>query len=47
MSSGVTPLSPPATLAGRLWPSREDGHLSALRAAVLMLLGTGLLAASA
>jgi biotin transport system substrate-specific component len=47
MSSGVTPLSPPATLAGRLWPSREDGRLSALRAAVLMLLGTGLLAASA
>jgi biotin transport system substrate-specific component len=47
MSSGVTPLSPPATLIARLWPSRGDARLSALRAAVLMVLGTALLTVSA
>lgn len=47
MSSGVTPLSPPTTLMSRLWPSRDDARLSALRAAVLMFFGTALLAASA
>jgi biotin transport system substrate-specific component len=47
MSSGATPLNLPTTLAARLWPSRDDARLAAIRAAVLMLLGTGLLAVSA
>jgi biotin transport system substrate-specific component len=47
MSSGAAPLASPSTLAGSLWPARDDARLSALRAAVLMLFGTGLLALSA
>jgi biotin transport system substrate-specific component len=47
MSSGATPLTSPTTLAGRLWPSRDDSRLGAIRAVALMALGTALLAVSA
>jgi biotin transport system substrate-specific component len=47
MSSGASPLVAPSTLMGLLWPSREDPRLTALRAAVLMLVGTALLTVSA
>lgn len=46
MSSGVSSLTTSSTLAGFLW-SRTDGRLGALRAAVLMLVGTALLTLSA
>jgi biotin transport system substrate-specific component len=42
MSTGAAPLAAPATLMSQLWPDR-----SALRAAVLMLIGSALLAISA
>ncbi|HEX2553152.1 MAG TPA: biotin transporter BioY [Microvirga sp.] len=47
MSSGVAPLTPSTTLLSRLWPAQQDARLSALRAAVLILLGTALLTVSA
>jgi biotin transport system substrate-specific component len=47
MSTGVSSLASPATLAGLLWPSREDPRFMALRAVVLMVLGTALLTISA
>ncbi len=47
MSSGATPLTSPTTLAGHLWPSRDDSRLGAIRAVALMALGTALLAVSA
>lgn len=42
MSTGAAPLAAPATLMNLVWPSR-----TALRAAVLMVIGSGLLALSA
>ena len=47
MSTGASSLASPPTLVGLLWPSREDARLSALRAAILMLVGTALLTISA
>lgn len=47
MSSGAAPSASAPTLVGRLWPSRPDPRLSALRAGVLMVVGTVLLAISA
>jgi biotin transport system substrate-specific component len=47
MSSGATPLVSPTTLAGRLWPTRDDARLGGVRASALMVLGTALLAISA
>jgi biotin transport system substrate-specific component len=47
MSSGATPLVSPTTLAGRLWPTRDDARLGVVRASALMVLGTALLAISA
>jgi biotin transport system substrate-specific component len=46
MSSGVSSLTTPSTLVGSLW-SRTDGRLGALRAMVLMIVGTALLTLSA
>ena len=42
MSTGVSPVAVPSTLMSLVWPSR-----SSLRAAVLMLVGSALLAISA
>lgn len=42
MSTGAAPLAAPATLMNLVWPSR-----TALRAAILMVIGSGLLALSA
>jgi biotin transport system substrate-specific component len=42
MSTGAAPLAAPATLMSLVWPSR-----TALRAAILMVVGSGLLALSA
>jgi biotin transport system substrate-specific component len=47
MSSGAAPSASAPTLVSRVWPSRPDPRLSALRAGVLMVLGTLLLAISA
>jgi biotin transport system substrate-specific component len=47
MPSGAAPSASAPTFVGRLWPSRPDPRLSALRAGVLMVLGTLLLAISA
>jgi biotin transport system substrate-specific component len=47
MSTGASSLASPSTLVGLIWPSQTDNRLVALRAAVLMLLGTALLTISA
>jgi biotin transport system substrate-specific component len=47
MSIGAPSLSSPSTLVGLLWPSRDDARFAALRALVLMVVGTGLLTVSA
>lgn len=47
MSTGVTSLSTPSTLVGLLWPSRDDSRFGALRAIVLMVVGSALLTLSA
>src|SRR3954468_4084437 len=47
MSSGASSYAAPSTLVGLLWPSREDARTTALRAVVLMALGTALLTLSA
>lgn len=47
MSTGASSLSSPSTLVGLLWPSRDDVRFSALRAIVLMAVGTALLTLSA
>ena len=47
MSTGAPSLSSPSTLVGLLWPSRDDARFAALRALVLMVIGTGLLTVSA
>jgi biotin transport system substrate-specific component len=40
MTTGVSSLSSPSTLVGLLWPSRDDARFAALRAIVLMVVGT-------
>src|ERR687894_726210 len=47
MTTGATALAAPSTLVGLLWPSRDDARFAALRAAVLMVVGTALLTVSA
>ena len=47
MSTGAPSLSTSSTLAGLLWPSRDDARFAALRAVVLMVAGTALLTLSA
>jgi biotin transport system substrate-specific component len=47
MSTGATALAAPSTLVGLLWPSRDDARFAALRAAVLMVVGSALLTISA
>jgi biotin transport system substrate-specific component len=48
MSSGVPSLATPApTFAALLWPARDGGLAAALRAVILALAGSGLLALSA
>lgn len=47
MSTGVTALASPSTLVGLLWPSRDDVRFAALRAIVLMVVGSALLTLSA
>lgn len=47
MSTSATSLTSPSTLVGLLWPSRDDARFAALRAVVLMALGTALLIVSA
>ena len=47
MSTGASSLPTPSTLVGLLWPSRDDARFAALRALVLMVVGTGLLTVSA
>jgi|UPI0004B3EB11 biotin transport system substrate-specific component len=47
MTTGVSSLSSPSTLVGLLWPSRDDARFAALRAIVLMVVGTALLTISA
>jgi biotin transport system substrate-specific component len=47
MSTGAPSLSSPSTLVGLLWPSRDDARFAALRAIVLMVVGTALLTISA
>ena len=47
MSTGATSLSSPSTLVGLIWPSRDDARFAALRAIVLMAVGTALLTLSA
>ena len=47
MSSGASSYAAPSTLVGLLWPSREDARTTALRAVVLMALGTAFLTLSA
>jgi biotin transport system substrate-specific component len=47
MSSGASSLAAPSTLVSLLWPSRADALFTALRAVVLMAVGTALLTLSA
>lgn len=47
MSTGASSLSSPSTLVGLLWPSKADARFAALRAVVLMAVGTALLTLSA
>jgi len=47
MSTGASSLPAPSTLVGLLWPSRDDARFAALRAIVLMAVGSGLLTLSA
>jgi biotin transport system substrate-specific component len=47
MSTGATALAAPSTLMGLLWPSRDDARFTALRAAVLVVVGSALLTISA
>jgi biotin transport system substrate-specific component len=47
MSTGASSLTSPSTLVGLLWPSRDDARFAALRAIVLMVVGTALLTLSA
>ncbi|MBF9231897.1 biotin transporter BioY [Microvirga alba] len=47
MSTGATSLASPSTLVGLLWPSRDDARFAALRAIVLMVVGSALLTISA
>jgi biotin transport system substrate-specific component len=47
MSIGAPSLTSPSTLVGLLWPSRDDARFAALRALVLMVVGTALLTVSA
>ncbi|HEU6442005.1 MAG TPA: biotin transporter BioY [Microvirga sp.] len=47
MSTGATSPSTPSTLVGLIWPTRDDARFSALRAIVLMAVGTALLTLSA
>lgn len=47
MSTGASSLASPSTLMGLLWPSRTDTRLAALRTAVLVVAGAGLLTLSA
>ena len=47
MSTGASSLSTSSTLVGFLWPSRDDARFAALRAIVLMAVGTALLTVSA
>jgi biotin transport system substrate-specific component len=47
MSTGATALAAPSTLVGLLWPSRDDVRFAALRAIVLMVVGSALLTISA
>ncbi|WP_414471787.1 biotin transporter BioY [Microvirga sp. M2] len=47
MSTGATSPTTPSTLVGLIWPSRDDTRFSALRAIVLMAVGTALLTLSA
>jgi biotin transport system substrate-specific component len=47
MSTSAPSLSTPSTLVGLLWPSRDDARFAALRAIVLMVVGTALLTVSA
>ena len=46
MSTGAPSLTSPSTLVGLLWPSRDDARFAALRALVLMMVGTALLTVS-
>jgi biotin transport system substrate-specific component len=47
MSTGASSLATPTTLMGLLWPSQDNARFAALRAIVLMVLGTALLTISA
>jgi biotin transport system substrate-specific component len=47
MPTGASSLASPSTLVGLLWPSRDDSRFAALRAVVLMVVGTALLTISA
>lgn len=47
MSNSASSLPLPLTLAGRLWPARDEGRFAALRAILLIALGTALLTLSA
>lgn len=47
MSTGASSLASPSTLVGLLWPSRDDARFAALRAIVLMVVGSALLTLSA
>ncbi|WP_210497178.1 biotin transporter BioY [Microvirga antarctica] len=47
MSAGAATLPSSPTLVGSLWPSRTDARFMALRAAILMVVGSALLTISA
>src|SRR3712207_8325280 len=47
MSTGAASLTSPSSDLGLLWPSRDDARFAALRAIVLMVVGTALLTVSA
>ena len=47
MSTGASAIASPSTLVGLLWPSRDDARFAALRAIVLMAVGSALLTLSA
>lgn len=47
MSTGAAALSTPSTLVGLLWPARSDVRLAALRAVILLAVGSALLTVSA
>jgi len=47
MTTGASSLPSPSTLVGFLWPSKDDARFAALRAIVLMVVGTALLTLSA